>query len=84
MKKYAKAVAAAIGSLSVALADGHVTGAEWCLVALSVFAVFGISNTPTEPGEDGAVNLGPVLTVTAVLVLVLVLLSLLGHPAHVR
>lgn len=47
MRKYAKAVVAAAGSLSIALADGHLTAAEACLVVVAIGAVYGIRNEPT-------------------------------------
>lgn len=44
MKKYAKGIVAAAGSLAIALSDAHLTAAEACLVVVAVGGVYGISD----------------------------------------
>lgn len=86
-RKFLVALAAGIGVLITALADGEVIASEWCAIALGVLGALGVYQIPNEPmpgapagepadpdADAGGVDVGMVIVVALVIVLILVLL----------
>lgn len=73
---------------AVAVGYGLFTDAQaalWIGVATAVLGNgLAAKNTSTKPkGEDGVVNLSPIVTVLFAVFLVVVILWLVGHPLHI-